>query len=136
MLRAVITSGTGVHAAIPGRDLAGKTGTTSDSKDAWFCGFSANLTTVVWVGRDDARPMTGVMGGGPPTAIWRGFMTAALKRTLAEAIPAGPPAVVAAAPVAVPSQAQDVVEQLLAPGAGAAPAATQTEQPQGPQSPE
>jgi penicillin-binding protein 1A len=133
MLRAVVTSGTGVHAAIPGRDLAGKTGTTSDSKDAWFCGFAANLTTVVWVGRDDARPMTGVMGGGPPTAIWRGFMTAALKRTPAEPIPAGPPAPVVAAPVAPPAQTPDVVEQLLAPGAGAPAPVTTSDAPAGPQ---
>ncbi len=90
MLRAVIAQGTGVHATIPGRDLAGKTGTTSDSKDAWFCGFTGDLTTVVWVGRDDARPMQGVMGGGPPTALWRAFMVSALLRTPATPIPAGP----------------------------------------------
>ena len=92
MLRAVISQGTGVRAMIPGRDLAGKTGTTSDSRDAWFCGFAANLTTVAWVGRDDAGPMRGVMGGGPPTALWRSFMVSALRKTPPEAIPAGPPA--------------------------------------------
>jgi penicillin-binding protein 1A len=127
MLRAVITEGTGRHAAIAGRDLAGKTGTTSDSKDAWFCGFSANLTTVVWVGRDDARPMSGVMGGGPPTALWRAFMVSALRRMPAEAIPAGPAAPAMVEPVA---PTPDVVEQLLAP----APSAVQaSDTPQGPQ---
>ncbi len=100
MLRAVITQGTGARAMIAGRDLAGKTGTTSDSKDAWFCGFAANLTTVVWVGRDDGRPMQGVMGGGPPTAIWRSFMASTLRRTPAEPIPPGPPAPVTPAAVA------------------------------------
>jgi penicillin-binding protein 1A len=135
MLRAVITEGTGRHAAIPGRDLAGKTGTTSDSKDAWFCGFAANLTTVVWVGRDDARPMTGVMGGGPPTAVWRGFMVAALKRAPAEAIPAGPPAPVVATPVAPVAPTPDVVEQLLAPEAVPAPTPP-SDAPQGTQTPQ
>ena len=109
MLRAVITQGTGVHAQIPGRDLAGKTGTTSDSRDAWFCGFAANLTTVVWVGRDDGRAMQGVMGGGPPTALWRSFMTGALRRTPGAPIPTGPaPIAPAPTPAAAPPDAPEL----------------------------
>ena len=91
MLRGVIANGTARRAAIPGRDLAGKTGTTSDSRDAWFCGFTGDLTAVVWMGRDDSRPMGEVAGGGPPTAVWRAFMVSAMPRAGATPIPPGPP---------------------------------------------
>ncbi len=90
MLRGVVTSGTGRSAAIPGRDLAGKTGTTSDYKDAWFVGYTGGFVTAVWVGKDDNSAMRGVTGGGSPAAIWHGFMAAALPRLNAPAIPNGP----------------------------------------------
>ncbi len=91
MLRSVMTGGTGRSAAIAGRDLAGKTGTTSDYKDAWFVGYTGGFVTAVWVGKDDNTPMRGVTGGSSPAAIWKGFMQAALPRLNAPDIPNGPP---------------------------------------------
>jgi len=98
MLRMVIASGTGARASFPGYDLAGKTGTTSDYKDAWFCGFTGGLTTVVWLGRDDDTPMARITGGSAPVDLWKSFMRVAVKRLPVLAIPPGPPAPALAAP--------------------------------------
>jgi penicillin-binding protein 1A len=92
MLRSVITSGTGTRAAIKGYDLAGKTGTTSDYKDAWFMGYTGGFVTAVWVGKDDNTPMRKVTGGGAPAEIWRAFMATALPHLQVRSIPAGPEA--------------------------------------------
>ncbi len=96
MLREVVAHGTGTHAQIKGWDIAGKTGTTTDDKDGWFCGFTGGFDACVWMGRDDAQPVAGLGGGGPPARLWRAFMVSALPRAGATAIPPGPPA---AAPV-------------------------------------
>jgi penicillin-binding protein 1A len=87
MMREVLVSGTGTRAKIGGYDLAGKTGTTSDYRDAWFVGFTGGFTTAVWVGRDDNSPMKKVTGGGAPAEIWRDFMAAALPRLNVKPIP-------------------------------------------------
>ena len=89
MLRQVLVSGTGARARIGGYDLAGKTGTTSDYKDAWFVGFTGGFVAAVWVGKDDNTSMRKVTGGGAPAEIWRDFMTATLPRLAAQPIPGG-----------------------------------------------
>ena len=92
MLRSVMVSGTGTRAVIAGYDLAGKTGTTSDYKDAWFCGYTGGLASCAWLGRDDARSMGRVSGATLPAEMWKSFMVTALKRAPRQAIPPGPPA--------------------------------------------
>ena len=73
MLEAVITSGSGRNAAID-RPAAGKSGTTQDSRDAVFEGFTSDLTAGVWIGNDDNTPMKSVTGGGLPARVWSDFM--------------------------------------------------------------
>lgn len=80
MLEEVITRGTGKRANI-GRPAAGKTGTTSNYKDAWFVGYTPDLVAGVWVGNDDNSSLDGIMGGQTPAAIWSAFMKAALANT-------------------------------------------------------
>jgi penicillin-binding protein 1A len=91
MMRTVLTEGTGTKAAVPGFDLAGKTGTTSDYKDAWFCGFTGGFTTVVWVGKDDNTPMRRITGGIAPAELWKTYMAKALRKLPMTPIPQGPP---------------------------------------------
>ena len=86
MLMGVVNHGTGGAARI-GRPVAGKTGTTSDYKDAWFVGFTPDLVTGVWVGNDDNTPMKKVTGGMLPAKIWHNFMQPALASTPAHDIP-------------------------------------------------
>jgi membrane peptidoglycan carboxypeptidase len=78
MLYDVTQSGTGRAARVPRHEVAGKTGTTSGFKDAWFVGYSADLVTGVWVGNDNSRPMRRVTGGTLPAQIWSSFMRTAL----------------------------------------------------------
>jgi len=79
LLQTAVLSGTGRAAQI-GRPVAGKTGTTSSNKDGWFIGFSSGLTTGVWMGRDDARPIAGLQGGTAPARAFSSFMRIAVAR--------------------------------------------------------
>jgi penicillin-binding protein 1A len=76
MMQRVVQSGTG-RAARLDRAAAGKTGTSSDFRDAWFIGYAGDLVCGVWVGNDDSSPMKGVTGGNVPAQIWHDFMMAA-----------------------------------------------------------
>lgn len=76
IMRTVITNGTGMAANI-GKPAAGKTGTTDDSKDAYFIGFTPDVVTGVWVGNDDNSQMGGVTGGTIPARIWKDVMLVA-----------------------------------------------------------
>ena len=75
VLRGVMTKGTGKNLAISGVNTAGKTGTTSDKKDGWFCGYSTYYTTCVWVGYDYPKTMSNLYGNTFPGYIWRDFMS-------------------------------------------------------------
>jgi penicillin-binding protein 1A len=79
LLRTVVQEGTGRRLKALGRTLAGKTGTTNDFTDAWFMGFSPELTTGVWVGHDDNQKLGwGESGGKAALPIWGDFMKVAL----------------------------------------------------------
>jgi penicillin-binding protein 1A len=69
ILKDVVEKGTGRSAKVPGLEVAGKTGSTNNNVDAWFCGYSPTLQTVVWYGNDDNKPMrrseTGGRSAGP-----------------------------------------------------------------------
>jgi penicillin-binding protein 1A len=78
MLSGVVQRGTG-RAADPGFWAAGKTGTTTASRDAWFVGFTEQYVAGVWLGNSDSEPMLGVSGGGLPAQIWRTIMIDAVK---------------------------------------------------------
>ena len=78
LMRVVSASfGTGGRARIPNWTVAGKTGTSQESRDAWFVGFTAAYIGGVWVGNDDDSPMKRVTGGGLPADIWADIMKAA-----------------------------------------------------------
>ncbi len=79
LLQSAVLGGTGRAAQI-GRPVAGKTGTTSSNKDGWFIGFSSGLTTGVWMGRDDSKPIPGLQGGTAPARAFHDFMAVAVAK--------------------------------------------------------
>jgi penicillin-binding protein 1A len=80
LMQAAVETGTAKAAQI-GRPLAGKTGTTSSNKDGWFLGFTSELTTGVWMGRDDARAVPGLAGGRAPARAFAAYMARAVGGT-------------------------------------------------------
>ncbi|BCM85974.1 transglycosylase domain-containing protein [Methylobacterium indicum] len=79
MMHEVFVSGTAKKGDIPGWELAGKTGTSQDFRDAWVVGFSATLVTGVWLGNDDGEPTKRVSGGNLPVEVWNRVMVAGLR---------------------------------------------------------
>jgi penicillin-binding protein 1A len=93
MLRRVVLRGTGRNAqwgdaSVP---IAGKTGTNSDGRDAWFVGYTPELVTGVWIGHDDNTPMPGEQGGRTPARVWRRYSQPALQHVPARSFPEPPP---------------------------------------------
>jgi penicillin-binding protein 1A len=86
VLKSAVENGTGQAARLFGREVAGKTGTTSDYTDARFVGYTPNLVTSVWLGFDKpqqklvgVRGLAGVSGGSLPAQIWHDFMDVATR---------------------------------------------------------
>ena len=88
MMTETIEGGTASKAAFAWPS-AGKTGTSQKSRDAWFIGYTANLTTGVWFGNDDGAPMKKVTGGALPAIAWHDFMVAAHEGVPVAALPGG-----------------------------------------------
>ncbi|TNJ43016.1 transglycosylase domain-containing protein [Phaeobacter sp. B1627] len=113
MMEKVIAGGTGQRAQIPGWQAAGKSGTTSAAKDAWFIGFTADYVAGVWMGYDDNTPLTGVTGGGLPAEIWRETMVRVHEGLTPQPLPMSEPA-----PIAVPEPEEPQRRQSSGQGGG------------------
>lgn len=105
MLRHVITKGTGKNASLGKREAAGKTGTTQNSRDGLFVGYTANLVTGIWYGNDDGKSMKKVTGGSLPAQSWKTFMASAHDGVALTALPGNYQPVIASVPTPQPSQA-------------------------------
>jgi penicillin-binding protein 1A len=88
MMTETLAAGTARKAAFAW-PAAGKTGTSQNSRDAWFVGYTANLTTGVWFGNDDGKPMKNVTGGALPAIAWHEFMVAAHEGVPVARLPGG-----------------------------------------------
>jgi len=88
LLRATVAWGSG-KAADPGRPAGGKTGTSQEFRDAWFVGFTTELTAGVWLGNDDGAPMQRVTGGALPAQLWGRIMSRALEGFSPKPLPGG-----------------------------------------------
>lgn len=88
MMAQTVSDGTARRAAF-GWPAAGKTGTTQNARDAWFVGYTANLTTGVWFGNDDGEATKNMTGGSLPAMAWNEFMTAAHEGVPVAQLPGG-----------------------------------------------
>ena len=77
MLQGVVTGGTGRAAQLDFTNVIGKTGTSSNFRDAWFMGITGQYVAGVWLGNDDFTPMSRVTGGSFPAQTWHNFMVLA-----------------------------------------------------------
>ena len=91
MLRSVVTDGTGRRTQLDYANNAGKTGTSSAYRDAWFMGYTGQYVTGVWLGNDDFTPMARVTGGSFPAQAWKEYMTAAHDTDNIPDVPGVPP---------------------------------------------
>ncbi len=64
IMQNVIKNGSGRRAKVPNIEVAGKTGTSNKSIDAWFCGYTQELQVIIWYGNDNYKPMKKIEGGG------------------------------------------------------------------------
>ncbi|PZF77494.1 penicillin-binding protein [Aestuariivirga litoralis] len=120
MMRLVVTDGTGTRAGFPGFDIAGKTGTSQDYRDAWFIGYTSDLIAGVWVGNDDNSPTGKVTGGLLPAMIWRDVMEPAHRGLTPRPLP-GTPQVAMSGPATVTDAQYDMgaAEEPAPPGINA-----------------
>lgn len=127
MMHETFVSGTAKKADIPGWELAGKTGTTQDFRDAWFIGYSGTLVTGIWLGNDDGELTKKVTGGNLPAEIWKTYMTQALKGQNPVPLPGlnrwrkPPPETTASVASAAPSSPADLLSQIFGDPAAPAP---------------
>jgi penicillin-binding protein 1A len=87
MLNATLVSGTGKRAGISKHPAAGKTGTSQDSRDAWFVGYTAHFVGGIWLGNDNGRAMNKIMGGTLPAKLWHDVMALAHEGRTPTALP-------------------------------------------------
>ncbi|MBX9776482.1 MAG: penicillin-binding protein [Xanthobacteraceae bacterium] len=128
MMRETVRVGTATKGQLAGWQVAGKTGTSQDFRDAWFVGYTAHLVTGVWLGNDDSSPTRRATGGGMPVEIWARFMRTAHQNVTVAGLPglSAPPS---------PSLAS-IIQQAVNPSAppaniGASSGAQRTQQPGG-----
>jgi penicillin-binding protein 1A len=119
MLRGVLgAGGTGWRAALPGRPVAGKTGTTQDYSNAWFVGYTPQVSTAVWVGfpfsTDSMEPYFGqsVFGGTVAAPIWHNYMVRVMAGQPVKSFPAPPPPEVGEVPRVVGSRLNHAEQEL------------------------